>query len=263
MRHFELVAGTSAKFWDIEVQDTSVTVSYGRIGTVGRTTTKDFDSVSEAQDHAAKLIASKVKKGYIEDEAPQASSASAPASVAASAAPALPTQPAPASLATSQPPQAAEQDQAERDQEDRFEFPSALAKQIPPDRDQYRPARAARINPKHVDSSATGLRRFQVPLEEEIAASPDPEISGADANSPLGLASRIVSLRQVMSYSDWEQFFAVEYLLSEHSPAFVARVVTETASLDWSRGRQSNLQKFYGYSQPEGLVRGDPREGRI
>ena len=60
-------AASSRKFWNIVVQGTSFTVHYGRIGTDGRTSEKTFDSGSAAREAAEKLIASKVRKGYVEE----------------------------------------------------------------------------------------------------------------------------------------------------------------------------------------------------
>jgi len=62
--YLELVDGSSAKFWEIVVDGCEHTVRYGRIGAAGRATTKTFDSSEEAESKAAKLIASKRKKGY-------------------------------------------------------------------------------------------------------------------------------------------------------------------------------------------------------
>ncbi len=68
-RHFEFVSGSSAKFWEISVHSTpsvSVTVRYGRIGTSGQSQTTAFASREAAQKHADRLIAQKLKKGYVE-----------------------------------------------------------------------------------------------------------------------------------------------------------------------------------------------------
>lgn len=65
MTHYlEFVDDTSAKFWMIKLLGNSHTVTYGKIGSEGRASTKEFDSAEEAQKSAAKLIASKKKKGY-------------------------------------------------------------------------------------------------------------------------------------------------------------------------------------------------------
>lgn len=65
-RYFELIAGKSKKFWEIDVAGKKVTTRYGRIGTDGQATEKSFDIDSEAQEHASKLIAEKTRKGYTE-----------------------------------------------------------------------------------------------------------------------------------------------------------------------------------------------------
>jgi uncharacterized protein (TIGR02996 family) len=63
-REFELIEGKSAKFWAIKVEGSRYTVRFGRIGTVGQTQIKEFDSEAEARKASRKLIAEKVAKGY-------------------------------------------------------------------------------------------------------------------------------------------------------------------------------------------------------
>jgi predicted DNA-binding WGR domain protein len=70
--------GTSHKFWRIELDGSSHTVTFGRVGTSGQTQTKDFGSDSEAQKSYDKLVAEKLKKGYAETGA-AATSSPAPA----------------------------------------------------------------------------------------------------------------------------------------------------------------------------------------
>ncbi len=65
-RHFEFVEGTSSKFWEIEIEGTSVITTYGRIGTSGQNSVKDFDSEAKAKKEYDKLVAEKTKKGYEE-----------------------------------------------------------------------------------------------------------------------------------------------------------------------------------------------------
>ena len=65
-RRFEFVEGRSSKFWEVDVADARVRVTFGRIGTDGQTQVKAFESADEAQRQAAKLIAAKLKKGYAE-----------------------------------------------------------------------------------------------------------------------------------------------------------------------------------------------------
>ena len=65
-RHFEFVAGTSQKFWEITVAGSEVTVCFGRLGTKGQTQTKSLADSAAADKHAQKLIAEKLAKGYQE-----------------------------------------------------------------------------------------------------------------------------------------------------------------------------------------------------
>lgn len=67
MTHYlEYVDDKSSKFWMIELDGNSHTVTYGKIGSEGRASTKEFDSREEAQKSAAKLLKSKKKKGYVD-----------------------------------------------------------------------------------------------------------------------------------------------------------------------------------------------------
>ncbi len=65
VRHFEFIGGSSRKFWEISVSDNSFTVRFGRIGTAGQSQTKSFPDEDTAKREAEKLIAEKVKKGYV------------------------------------------------------------------------------------------------------------------------------------------------------------------------------------------------------
>ncbi len=65
-RKFELIEGASAKFWHVEQKAKNQTVWYGRIGTDGQTKTKTFESAALAKASVEKLIAQKMKKGYVE-----------------------------------------------------------------------------------------------------------------------------------------------------------------------------------------------------
>jgi predicted DNA-binding WGR domain protein len=65
-RRFQFVAGSSKKFWAIELVGNFHAVHFGRIGTDGRSQIKGFASPEEAKKSYEKLIAEKVKKGYVE-----------------------------------------------------------------------------------------------------------------------------------------------------------------------------------------------------
>lgn len=56
----------SAKFWKIDVNNNTHTVTYGKIGTDGKGKTKTFETAELAMKDAEKLIKSKTKKGYQE-----------------------------------------------------------------------------------------------------------------------------------------------------------------------------------------------------
>lgn len=65
-RRFELVDDRSSKYWEVAVDGAEVTVRYGRIGTVGRTQTKGFETPDEAHRDADRLMKEKAGKGYLE-----------------------------------------------------------------------------------------------------------------------------------------------------------------------------------------------------
>ncbi|HEY7423025.1 MAG TPA: WGR domain-containing protein [Gemmataceae bacterium] len=66
MRTFTFSDVKSHKFWNIELQGDSFTVTYGRQGTAGQTQTKKFASAAAAQKEHDKLIKEKLAKGYVE-----------------------------------------------------------------------------------------------------------------------------------------------------------------------------------------------------
>jgi predicted DNA-binding WGR domain protein len=65
-RRFELVDGTSNKYWEIELASKSFSVRWGRIGTAGQSQTKDFPTEDKARHEYEKLVEEKLKKGYLE-----------------------------------------------------------------------------------------------------------------------------------------------------------------------------------------------------
>jgi predicted DNA-binding WGR domain protein len=66
VRKFEFIRGASKKFWEIAVTGKAVTVRFGRIGTAGQEQKKLHADEERAQREAEKLIAEKVRKGYVE-----------------------------------------------------------------------------------------------------------------------------------------------------------------------------------------------------
>lgn len=77
MARYELSQGRSNKFWEIVVKGSSLTTTYGRIGTAGSSTTKSFGSPAAAKAAASTLTAQKVAKGYAEVGASTKAAASA------------------------------------------------------------------------------------------------------------------------------------------------------------------------------------------
>lgn len=66
MVYLEFHEGTSSKFWQIEVAESNLTVTFGKIGTNGQSQIKTFESPEAAQKEAEKLAATKRKKGYVD-----------------------------------------------------------------------------------------------------------------------------------------------------------------------------------------------------
>ncbi|WP_160139991.1 DUF4240 domain-containing protein [Chryseobacterium sp. c4a] len=67
--------GVSDKFWNIEYWENTQKIVFGKTGTKGRETIKEFTNEEECIRESEKLIAQKIKKGYTEilenDEIPQ------------------------------------------------------------------------------------------------------------------------------------------------------------------------------------------------
>jgi len=64
MPRFEFIEGSSSKFYEISLRESSITIRFGKIGTDGQQNYKVFDNQTEALKEYDKLIAQKVKKGY-------------------------------------------------------------------------------------------------------------------------------------------------------------------------------------------------------
>ena len=65
-RYFELVEGTSFKFWNIEKVSGGVKTSFGKIGSIPRELYMYSDSTQEINEYISKKISEKVRKGYVE-----------------------------------------------------------------------------------------------------------------------------------------------------------------------------------------------------
>jgi len=71
--HLEFQEGTSSKFWRARVEDSTLYVNYGKIGSAGQTQVKDFGTDDLAQKEYDKLVREKRKKGYADAGAAPAS----------------------------------------------------------------------------------------------------------------------------------------------------------------------------------------------
>src|SRR5690349_10712382 len=65
-REFQFVEGSSNKFWAISLNGNRFVVQWGRTGTSGQEQTKEFTTDAEAKKQYDKLVAEKLKKGYVE-----------------------------------------------------------------------------------------------------------------------------------------------------------------------------------------------------
>ena len=89
MRRFELVEGTSSKFWEVEQDGSDLNIRWGRIGTQGQSQTKSFADDAKAASALTKLVNEKTGKGYTESGVEAGTSAS-PVTPAKAAKPAKP-----------------------------------------------------------------------------------------------------------------------------------------------------------------------------
>ena len=64
MAHYECVDGTSRKFWEIELDGSTLATRWGRIGTAGQRKTKAFADAAAAQKEHDTLVREKLGKGY-------------------------------------------------------------------------------------------------------------------------------------------------------------------------------------------------------
>ncbi|AKK48829.1 TPA: DUF4132 domain-containing protein [Escherichia coli] len=67
MRHFIFQDEKSHKFWAVEQQGNELHICWGKVGTKGQNQVKSFADAAAAEKAGLKLIAEKVKKGYVEE----------------------------------------------------------------------------------------------------------------------------------------------------------------------------------------------------
>ncbi len=64
MPRYEFTEGSSSKFWQIDLKGDTFTTTYGKIGSSGSTSLKQFADAATAKKEHDKLVAEKTKKGY-------------------------------------------------------------------------------------------------------------------------------------------------------------------------------------------------------
>ena len=64
-RRLEFVERSSRKFWQVRREDTDVVIGFGRIGTAGQSQRKQFGDAGRAELEMEKLVAEKMRKGYL------------------------------------------------------------------------------------------------------------------------------------------------------------------------------------------------------
>lgn len=67
MKHFIYQDEKSHKFWVVEQQGNELHINWGKVGTNGQSQVKSFADAAAAEKAELKLIAEKVKKGYVEE----------------------------------------------------------------------------------------------------------------------------------------------------------------------------------------------------
>ena len=63
--YLEFQDDKSHKFWQIDLEDKSFTVTFGKVDTAGQSKVKKYSTPEEAEKEAAKLIRQKTNKGYV------------------------------------------------------------------------------------------------------------------------------------------------------------------------------------------------------
>ncbi|RKR86860.1 putative DNA-binding WGR domain protein [Micromonospora pisi] len=282
VRSFELVAGTSAKFWEISLDGVEVTVRYGRLGTVGQTQHKSFGSAPTAAAHMDKLVAEKLKKGYAESAASDGPTPAVAAPGGSSATkrsgdgtvgeltPAARNATASAARDEAQPPV----------DEQTFVVPPSWYRSRHPRRggpgvaavrlDPSASAAAEALLSQHRDGIAIGLAHPQ--SEPELVAAAESFLADAPDRTPLGATVVATALYAHLDW-DWRSHNPLKVLrdawIRDHGLEFAVRALMEFPTL-WCGGPEygtdgkitigplrrtpARLARTYGYHPETGLA---------
>ncbi|MFG2054642.1 DUF4132 domain-containing protein [Micromonospora sp. NPDC048930] len=229
MRRFDFVSGNAAKFWEVDQTGTTVTVRYGRIGAEGRTQAKELDTAAEAAAHAERLIAEKLRKGYVES----GSAAARPSVTAEAAAPAAPT--------AGELPGEATADQLP--DEETFVVPAGWRRLLIPRRGGV-PGPALAGSAKGRAAGQQVLAPLAAELEAVARHAEDPELSAAlraylaGEPTPLGAAVLVVAAAAVVGWRDRDQQGRAigDLLVAELGPVGAAAALAEQATITVGAG---------------------------
>lgn len=235
-RSLELVAGGSGKFWEVTREGREVVVRYGRIGTTGQTTTKSLTTEDAAAVYVDKLIAEKLRKGYLEPstDSPQPSAATPVASATTVVGGHQEGEPVAAEGAASAVPAI---------NEDAFVVPPSWRRNLFP----RRGAAGAAVRKPDLASRAKGvalldklsghieqaLRHTQT--EPEVAAAGLQQLAGSP--SPLGAAAVAAAVVDRFTWRERDEPRGLADLwLADHGLPFAVAAAVELLSLGWNCG---------------------------
>ena len=67
VRRLRFEQGGAAKFWQVALNGSALTVRFGRLGSQGQSQLKQCETIERAAREMDKLVDEKLRKGYVED----------------------------------------------------------------------------------------------------------------------------------------------------------------------------------------------------
>ncbi|MFG3698189.1 DUF4132 domain-containing protein [Micromonospora sp. NPDC047620] len=245
MRTFEYVGGSAARFWQVERDDATVTIRYGRLGSAGRTQVKELGSAAAAATYVDKLVAEKLRKGYAETAATGTAVTPAPAVPASPAVPPAEA-PAPAPASSAAAVDATEDGTATASgpasgsalpDEETFVVPDAWRRNILPRHDGV-PGTALPRGPKAVRAAEELLRSVRAGVERFVERGGAPDVIEAlrahlaGDTTPLGAGALIVTVAHEVGWYDTNRLRALaDGMVATDGVVFAARALAESADL--------------------------------
>ncbi|MEH0936392.1 DUF4132 domain-containing protein [Micromonospora psammae] len=231
MRRFDYVSGSAAKFWQVERSGATVTVSYGRIGSQGRTQVREFGSAEDATAHVDKLIAEKLRKRYVE------SAPAAPTTSAVDGGPVVAGPAGPAADGSRSTGAAVGQPAAALPDEETFVVPSGWRRSLVPRRDGV-PGPALPTGARVRKAGGELLESLAADVERLLRNGGDPELVGAvraqlaGERTPLGAAGLLVAAGHEIDWRDSDRGAdLVDLLVADDGVVATARAVAESIGI--------------------------------